>query len=154
MTQSSPLPPPPPPRRDLPPPPPPGLRRRAQRQSPARPATNPAGQDRSAPAGLWPRIRAYWGGDIESPWSEAPASGAELVRYAPAGAWCSDDSILFRFLGKFWCYCVAIPMSMRHYIAAWIWQRPGRFFTVGLLVFVLRVSIGLSVLAVARYLIF
>lgn len=102
----------------------------------------------------WARVCAYWGGDIDSPWNEAPASPAELVRYARAGAWCADDSIFLRFLGRTYCWLVAIPMSVRHYISAWIWQRPGRLFTVGLLVLVLRLSIGLSMLSVARYLIF
>jgi hypothetical protein len=125
---------------------------RPKRRRPAEP-----GSSTSAPAqgwgNVWARVRAYWGGDIDSPWSEPPASMAELVRYARAGAWCAEDAVLLRMVGMAYCYLVAIPMSCQLYLRAWIYQRPGRAISFGLLIFVLRLSIGLSVLAVAKYLV-
>lgn len=131
----------------------------ADRQPHRPPRRRPAepGGSTSAPAhglaSVWARMRAYWGGDIDSPWSEPPASMAELVRYARAGAWCAEDAVLLRMFGMAYCYLVAIPISCQLYLRAWIYQRPGRALSFGLLIFVLRVSIGLSVLAVAKYLV-
>lgn len=116
-----------------------------QAPTPAEPATP------GRRPGLGARARAYWIGDLPSPWSEAPATLAELVRYARAGAWCADDSVFLRFLGQAYCYGIAIPVTFKHYMQAWAVQRPGRFFAMTALVTVLKLSVGLAFLATLRF---
>lgn len=97
------------------------------------------------------RARAYWVGDLPSPWTEPPATLAELVRYARRGAWCSDDAPFLRFLGQAYCYLIAIPLSFKHYMQAWAAQRPGRFLALTALTLVLKLTVGLAFLATLRF---
>lgn len=122
--------------------------RPAPTPGPGQPTPAPTGRQRP---GLGARARAYWIGDLPSPWSEAPATLAELVRYARAGAWCAEDSVFLRFLGQAYCYCVAIPVTFKHYMQAWAVQRPGRFFAMTALVTVLKLSVGLAFFATLRF---
>ncbi|WP_097328838.1 hypothetical protein [Paractinoplanes atraurantiacus] len=59
-------------------------------------------------------------------WSEAPASPAELVRYARDGAWCRDTRGFIRGAGRVYHTVVAIPVCLVLYVIALILQRPGR----------------------------
>lgn len=76
-------------------------------------------------------------GDLPSVWSEAPATPAELVRYARDGEWCAPDSTRLRGAGQAYSWAVAIPASVLAYVAAWVVQRPGRLAAVVLLLVVL-----------------
>jgi hypothetical protein len=77
-------------------------------------------------------------GDLPSVWSDAPATPAELVRYARDGEWCAPHSTRLRAVGRGYCWAIAIPASVAAYVAAWVVQRPGRLAAVLLLVVVLR----------------
>lgn len=77
-------------------------------------------------------------GDLPSVWSEAPATPAELVRYADDGEWCAPHSARLRAAGRAYCWAVAIPVSVLAYVLAWLVQRPARLAAVLLLVVVLH----------------
>jgi hypothetical protein len=65
-------------------------------------------------------------GDVPSVWNEAPASPAELVRYARGGAWCRDTRGFIRGAGRAYHAAIAIPVCLVLYVLALIVQRPGR----------------------------
>lgn len=67
-------------------------------------------------------------GDVPSVWNEAPASPAELVRYARDGSWCRDNRGFIRGAGRGYHAVVAIPVCLVLYVLALIVQRPGRLF--------------------------
>ncbi len=129
---------------------PPPDEHRGPTRGPEPDTTRPAATGRKK-AGWAARLRAYWIGDLPSPWSEPPATLAELVRYARRGAWCSEDSVFLRFLGQAYCYCIAIPLTFKHYMQAWAAQRPGRFFALTALVTVLKLFVGLAFFATLRF---
>ncbi|WP_123678926.1 hypothetical protein [Couchioplanes caeruleus] len=65
--------------------------------------------------------------------AEAPASVAELRRYARWGAWTSSTAGLLRNLGIGWYRLVGLPVTVVCRYVEWIWQRPGRAIPVYLL---------------------
>jgi hypothetical protein len=78
---------------------------------------------------VWSRLGTYW--TPPQVWTEPPASLAEILRYAREGEWIAVDSFA-RYLGILWSW-LAVVLSTLAYYAAWIVQRPGRFFTFALL---------------------
>lgn len=87
-----------------------------------------------------PTIAHWWKiaiGDAPSLWSEAPATPAEMVRYAKDGEWCAHDSTVWRFLGRAYSALVAIPSCVVLYLLAWCVQRPGRLAGLAILLVVL-----------------
>ncbi len=106
------------------------------------PGTAPGADEAGAPATA--RLRAYaharvagagavfkpvWAvavGDVPSVWNEAPASPADLVRYARDGGWCRDNRGFIRGAGRVYHAVVAIPVCLLLYVVALIVQRPGR----------------------------
>jgi hypothetical protein len=80
-------------------------------------------------AGAGAVFKGVWAvavGDVPSVWSEAPASPADLVRYAREGAWSRDTRGFIRGAGRGYHAVVAIPICLVLYVLALIVQRPGR----------------------------
>lgn len=79
-------------------------------------------------------------GEVPSVWSQAPATPAELVRYARDGAWCAPESTRLRTAGRVYSAVVAIPVTVAAYLTAWVVQRPGRLAAVVFLAAVIALS--------------
>ncbi|THV40572.1 hypothetical protein [Glycomyces buryatensis] len=86
-------------------------------------ATGPSMADRLA------GVRAIW---VPPNWrTERPASLDEVIAYADTAPWCAGDGKA-RKAGRAYNRLVAVPVSALAYVIAWIFQRPGRAATVGL----------------------
>jgi hypothetical protein len=81
-------------------------------------------------------------GELPSPWAVPPETPAALVRYARDADWCAEESTFWRFLGRFYCALVAIPVSVAAYLLAWAVQRPGRLAALAILGLVVWLAVG------------
>lgn len=87
-----------------------------------------------------PRMGAVWvatvGDRPRDVWSSAPASPAEVLRYAAAGEWCSAESQVLRKAGVAYGYAAAWLTAVVG-LLTWALQRPGRAAAAALLLTVL-----------------
>lgn len=96
----------------------------------------------------WRRIAGWFGHEFRPPlvWTERPASLSDLSAYAWSGGWTGLGGPA-RIAGVWWYRLVGIPLSTVAYYAAWLAQRPSRFF-VALFLYTLlaQTSVGRAVL--------
>lgn len=80
---------------------------------------------------VWVRSRDYW--TPPALLTEQPPTLETLTTYARNAAYANKTGVK-RAGGIIWCYTAAIPALVRSRVWAWLWERPGRFFTVAITV--------------------
>jgi hypothetical protein len=77
--------------------------------------------------GLWVRSRGYW--TLPPLLTEQPPTAEKIAEYADRAAYTGEAGIR-RAAGVGWCRIVAVPQLVASRLWAWLWERPGRFFSV------------------------